>query len=144
LQMLVSEALPPLLDHLVAHCTERLTVKQAARGNIIIGGGWQAQLDTGTRRTMPTVEALRGNLGVACRTLPMLRDVRIIRTWTAMNVGTVGPPIISATPGHPWFVHVATANGLTMAPVVGRICADLLLGRDPQYDVAPFDLDRAR
>ncbi len=52
LQMLVTEALPPAVAHLVAHCGHRLTVTQARNGNIIIGGGWRARLDAKSGRML--------------------------------------------------------------------------------------------
>jgi glycine/D-amino acid oxidase-like deaminating enzyme len=140
LQMLVTEPLAPILEHLVAHVRDRLTIKQARNGNVLIGGGWRATVDPVTGRRLPTVDGLRGNLHIALQTIPVLQSARILRSWTAINAGTAGPPILSATPGHPGLVHAATLNGLSYGPIVGRICADKLLDRKPGYDISSFDL----
>jgi glycine/D-amino acid oxidase-like deaminating enzyme len=41
----VTEVTEPLVGHLCYHTTQRLTLKQVARGNVVIGGGWGAGLD---------------------------------------------------------------------------------------------------
>ena len=35
--------LPPILQHLIQHIGEGLSVKQVTAGNILIGGGWPAR-----------------------------------------------------------------------------------------------------
>jgi len=39
MQMIVTEPAPPLVNHLVAHADRHLSLKQAASGGLIIGGG---------------------------------------------------------------------------------------------------------
>ncbi len=40
LSMNVIERAAPLIPHLVQHASQRLTLKQVAAGNILVGGGW--------------------------------------------------------------------------------------------------------
>ena len=54
LQMIVTEAAEPIISRLVAHADRHLTLKQAANGNFIIGGGW-------TRRSGPRASASSAN-----------------------------------------------------------------------------------
>ena len=46
IQMIATEPCEPFVEHLVYHAEERLTLKQVANGNVLIGGGW----DSGARR----------------------------------------------------------------------------------------------
>ena len=66
LQMIVTEAAEPTLSSLVAHARRHLTLKQAANGNFLIGGGWPAGLDSSRRHPRPLMERnLEGNLWIA-------------------------------------------------------------------------------
>jgi D-amino-acid dehydrogenase len=79
-------------------------------------------------------ETLRVMPGLAPATL---REVRVgLRPASADDV-----PILGALPGNPG-VFVATghgANGLLLGPVSGALVADLVCGREPTIDIAPFD-----
>jgi D-amino-acid dehydrogenase len=79
-------------------------------------------------------ESLRVMPGLASATL---REVRAgLRPGSADDL-----PILGALPGVPG-VFVATghgANGLLLGPVSGALVADVVCGRDPVVDLAPFD-----
>ena len=142
IQLIVTETAPPLVGHLLAYADRHLTMKQMAAGNLVIGGGWPAALDPLTERARVLRESVEGNLWVAHRVLPALRSLHVIRTWAAMNVMADGAPILGAVPGVPGFYTASTVNGLTMAPVLGRINADLLRTGRTGRELAPYTLDR--
>jgi len=79
-------------------------------------------------------ETLRVMPGLAPATL---REVRVgLRPVSADDM-----PILGALPGVPG-VFVATghgANGLLLGPVSGALVADVMCGREPAVDLAPFD-----
>ncbi len=137
LQMLVTEPTRPILAQLVAHADRHLTMKQAANGNLIIGGAWTASTnpDTGFARILRT--SIEGNLWVAARTVPALSGLHLLRSWAAMNVNIDGAPLIGEIPGAPGLFVAATANGYTLGPLIGRLTADRVLGRprDPALDI---------
>ena len=142
IQLVVTETAPPLLTHLLAYADRHLTMKQMAAGNLVIGGGWPSRLDPASERAHVRRESVEGNLWVADRVLPALRSLHVIRTWAAMNVLVDGAPILGEVPGVPGFFTASTVNGLTLAPVLGRINADLLRTGRTGRDLAPFTLDR--
>ena len=142
IQLVVTETAPPLLTHLLAYADRHLTMKQMAAGNLVIGGGWPSRLDPATERAHVRRESVEGNLWVADRVLPALRSLHVIRTWAAMNVLVDGAPILGEVPGVPGFFAASTVNGLTLAPVLGRINADLLRTGRTGRDLAPFTLER--
>ena len=142
IQLIVTETAPPLLEHLLAYADRHLTMKQMAAGNLVIGGGWPSELDPVSERARVRRESVEGNLWVADRVLPALRSLHVIRTWAAMNVLADGAPILGEVPGVPGFFTASTVNGLTLAPVLGRINADLLRTGRTGRDLAPFTLDR--
>ncbi|WP_370539046.1 FAD-dependent oxidoreductase [Aureimonas sp. AU22] len=142
LQMVVTEAVAPLVSCLVAHAGRHLTLKQAANGNIIIGGGWTAGLDPVNQHPRPLFDSLEGNLWVAQHVVPALRKAHVIRSWAAMNINIDGAPILGEHPDAPGFFNAVTSNGYTLGPLVGRITADLVAGRPATHDIGPFSVTR--
>jgi glycine/D-amino acid oxidase-like deaminating enzyme len=142
LQMIVTEQAPPLVDHLVAHADRHLSLKQASSGGLIIGGAWTAAFDPVRRFNAVTRPSIEGSLWVANHVLPALSGLHIIRAWAAMNINIDGAPILGPVPGLPGFFNCVTSNGYTLAPVVARLSADLLLHGKTEVDPTPYLLDR--
>lgn len=142
LQMVVTEAAAPTISHLVAHADRHLTLKQAANGNFLIGGGWTAGLDPVHSHPRPSFSSLEGNLWVAQHVVPGLRKLHVIRSWAAMNINIDGAPILGEHPGVPGFFNAVTSNGYTLGPIVGQLTAELVRGRDPGRDLSAFSISR--
>ncbi len=142
LQMIVTEAADPIVDVLLAHADRHLTLKQAANGNVIIGGGWPAGLSIPFGYQRPLLESIEGNLWVAQHVLPALNQLRVLRTWAAININIDGAPILGEVPHRPGFYNAVTSNGFTLGPLVGRITADLITRGKSDWDLTPFSLNR--
>ena len=127
-QVIATEAAPPLLRQLVAWTGRHLSLKQGDGGHLLLGGGWP-----GTQDAHGAAQVLRasveGNLALACRALPALAGVNVLRAWTGLAPHLERGPVISGTPGQPGLWHGVTGNGYTLGPVVGRMLADAVLGR---------------
>lgn len=82
---------------------------------------------------------------VATRRLPALADAPIARAWAGLyEVTPDANPIIGAARDLPGF-HLITGfsgHGFQHSPAAGRILADVITGRDPGMDLAPFALER--
>jgi sarcosine oxidase, subunit beta len=144
LQAHVTEPVAPLLRHLVYFAGERLTLKQAAVGSILIGGGWPSEPDPETGKPGVSYDSLHANLRVARHVVPALAGVRLLRVWTGICNGTPDHrPILGELEGVPgFFVAAFPFLGFTAAPLLGRLAADLARGRDVPYDLAPFAASR--
>ncbi len=142
LQMIVTDAAPVLVKQLVAHADRHLSLKQAATGGLIIGGGWTASYDDKRRFNTTLRESVEGNLWVAQRVLPQLRGLRVLRTWAAMNINIDGAPILGVAPRIPGFYNAVTSNGYTLSPVVARMTVDIMMGRSTLFDPEPFSVNR--
>ncbi|SHG34732.1 Glycine/D-amino acid oxidase [Kaistia soli DSM 19436] len=142
LQMLVTEPTRPILGQLVAHADRHLSMKQAANGNLIIGGAWTAGTDRATGFARVLRESIEGNLWVAVRTVPALAGLSLLRSWAAMNVNIDGAPLMGEIPGIPGLFIAATANGYTLGPLVGRLTAEMVLGRPRPPSLDIFTLAR--
>ncbi len=143
LHMNITEATAPLIGHLVQHAERMITLKQLAAGQVVIGGGWPARLEG--PRQHPTVEAssLIGNLRLASHIVPRLARLRLLRTWAGVNTTCDGQCILGEAPGLPGlFLAVPGDAGYTLGPLVGRLAAAALLGRDGGFDIERFSAAR--
>jgi glycine/D-amino acid oxidase-like deaminating enzyme len=132
LQVTVTEPVAPLIPHLVYSAAGKLSLKQAANGGCIIGGGWPAALRTdGTLATDPT--SLTGNMGVAADVVPKIGQIRAVRSWTAWVNGTPDwRPILGEVPGTPgFFLALVPWVGFSAAPMAAQVVAELVLGQRP-------------
>ena len=142
MQMIVTEAAGPTLSTLVAHGDRHLSLKQAANGTFMIGGGWPAGLDPVHHHPRPLRSSIEGNLWVAQRVLPSLRKLHVVRSWAAMNVDIDGAPILGEHPAVPGFFNTVTSTGYTLGPLMGRITADLIVDGRTDRDVKPCGVER--
>jgi sarcosine oxidase, subunit beta len=143
IQTNVTEPTAPLLKHLLYFAGGRLSLKQAANGSLLIGGGWAAERDqTGALRI--NWQSLASNLAIARSVVPAVANIRLLRTWPAVVNGTADwKPVLGELPGVPGFLMtVFPWLGFSAGPIVARITADLLLGRDPGFDLSPFSAAR--
>lgn len=141
-QMIVTEATSGRIDYLLALAKRHLTMKQAANGNLIIGGGWPGTYDAAHGRAITLRDSVEGNLWVAQRLIPDIGALRVIRSWATIGVMIDGAPIVGELPGVPGFFCAVGANGYTMGPIIGRIVAQLAATGEHIANIRPFRADR--
>lgn len=140
IQVNVTEPVRPFMNHLVYFAGEKLTLKQARNGSLLIGGGWPAQRSASGDRLAVDPESLRANLRVAQTVVPRIGAARLLRVWPAIVNGTADwKPILGEAPGLPgFFMNMFPWMGFTAGPIAARITADLVLGRKPAMDLTQF------
>jgi sarcosine oxidase, subunit beta len=145
IQVSVTEPAAPLIRHLMYHAAGMLTVKQASNGTVLIGGGWPARALPGGRLA-PDPRSMAANIGLACAAVPAIAPLRLVRTWPGrVNETPDALPVLGEDPDMPGLFAAAFPwMGFTCGPITGRITAELLLGRDPGFDLAPFSVARFR
>lgn len=82
---------------------------------------------------------------VAMQRLPALADAAVSHAWAGLYEMTPDHnPIIGPSSDVEGFYTIAgfSGHGFQHAPAAGRILADVITGRDPKFDLAPFALDR--
>jgi sarcosine oxidase, subunit beta len=82
---------------------------------------------------------------VAVRRLPALADASISHAWAGLYEMTPDAnPIIGAVEERPglFLINGFSGHGFQHSPAAGRILADVIAGRDPGFDLAPFALER--
>ena len=134
-----TEPAPPLVAHLVYFAGGRLTLKQARRGTLLIGGGWPARLDDRTGRL--AADFARARREPPPRHRGRARGRRRPGSCArgracAPGSRTSGPRSASSLPG--FVVALFPYLGFTCGPLLGRLGATLALGDDPGFDLSPF------
>lgn len=142
LQMIVTEPTAPTLTRLVAYAGRHLTLKQMSSGAFMIGGGWTAGLDEKQKLSRALRASVEGNLWIASRAVPALKDLHAIRIWAGMNVNIDRAPILGEVPGLPGFYNCVSSNGYTLAPVLSRLTAEMIAGRATSLPVEPYSIRR--
>jgi len=135
LLMNTTERTNPVLDLLIQHVGQRLSMKQAHAGNILIGGGWPSRMrldaagrfDLGQPAEMLT-SSLRGNLAVAARVFPSVADLNLIRSWTGITAVTADQlPLVGEVPQAPGVYVAAGGSAFTLGPTFARLLARCIL-----------------
>lgn len=142
LSMNVIERAAPLIPHLVQHASQRLTLKQVAAGNVLVGGGWPSRFAregsamTTQRRAEPVVENVMANLSLAARLVPALGSLHLLRSWTGITgITTDQMPLLGAVPEGPGFFVAAGGAAFTHGPTYARLVSELILDGRPSASI---------
>ncbi len=140
IQVNVTEPVEPFVPHLVYFAGEKLTLKQARNGSLLIGGGWPARWSAAGERPAVSLESLRANLRVAQTVVPRLGSARLLRVWPAIVNGTADwKPILGEVPGLAgFFMNMFPWMGFTAGPISALVTAELVMGRKPSLDLRQF------
>jgi glycine oxidase len=106
-------------------------------GHILVGSTLEFE---GFDKT-PTDSALASLKASAEALLPALADAEVVGHWAGLRPGSPdGIPFIGPVPGYAglWLNCGHYRNGLVLAPASCQLLADLMLGREPIVDPAPY------
>jgi glycine/D-amino acid oxidase-like deaminating enzyme len=144
IQACVTEAVPPLVRHLMYFAGGKLTMKQARLGSLLIGGGWPARADGDSGRLGIDLRSLGNNLRLALEVVPGVGAASLLRTWAGVCPGLAdGKPVIGELDDVPgFFVSMFPFLGFCGGPIMGRLAAKLALGEESEHDLAPFSPSR--
>ena len=142
--MNVTEPAAPLFRPLLQHVDRLLTVKQAANGSVIVGGGWPTAVNAETGRIRVERSSIEGNLWVAQSVVPGLAELRLARTWPGVITLTPdGNGILGEAPGLPGFYNAVPPNsGYTAGPLCGRLLTEVMTGKRVSFDISGLALER--
>lgn len=134
-QMILYRAEPGWLASMVL-CNGRYAIPRRD-GHILVGSTLEyTGFDAGTTR-----EALDSLRISAASMLPRLGEMEPIAHWSGLRPGSPeGVPFIGPVPDAPglWVNAGHFRNGLVLAPASCRLLTDLLTGRPPVIDPAPY------
>jgi sarcosine oxidase subunit beta len=84
-------------------------------------------------------------IDVAVTRLPALADASISHAWAGLyEMSPDGNPIVGPADGVEglFLINGFSGHGFQHSPAAGRILADVITGRDPKFDLAPFAAGR--
>ena len=146
--LVITDRYPGFLRHQVvelgylksAHTLTResvaFNVQPRKTGQLLVGSsrelvGWDRTINRALRARM---------LRRAAEYLPGLADLRALRSWVGFRPATPDHlPLVGMWEPGLWVAAGHEGLGVTTAPGTGRLLADLVLGRTPPLDPAPYD-----
>lgn len=148
-QILISSPAPPgTLVPVLGSAGRRLSLKQLASGEFMLGGGWPG-IASEDRRSYTMLDAsIAGGWAAGVGVVPAVGEQRIVRKWCGLEAETFDHvPLIGpvASLGGPAGLTIAvgfSGHGFAIAPAVGRCVADQLAGRATP-ELAGLDPGRA-
>jgi glycine/D-amino acid oxidase-like deaminating enzyme len=127
MQVHVTDVRPSVLPELIQHVGRRLTLKQSQYGTFIIGGGWPGRVNPANGRKETRYDSILGNLWVASKVLPALREAYVVRSWGGAIPITPGRfPVVGEVPNVPGYFVLHLSAGFTLGPVAGMQMAELV------------------
>jgi sarcosine oxidase subunit beta len=142
LTMNVIERAPRLIPHLVQHASKRLTVKQVAAGNFLVGGGWPSRLArsgpamSAQQRAEPVMENAVQNLSLATRLVPALGRLHLLRSWTGVTGVTADQmPLLGEMPEAPGFYVASGGAAFTHGPTYARLISEMIVDGRPSVAI---------
>ena len=140
----VTEPSEYFLKSMIQHIGRRLTLKQTPNNTFIIGGGWPAKYEAYPKRYSNLWSSTAGNLAVALRVLPMLKDVKLLRTWSGVWAYTKDfKPILGESRKVPGYHVAMVPTGFTLGPMVAQLLANYMTSRDGSSELPKeFSVDR--
>ncbi len=149
LLMNATEKTNPIVHHLIQHVGRKLSLKQVADGNLLIGGGWSAPMQRSggswllDRAPAINLESVRGNLQSAAEIVPAIADLHLLRSWT----GTTGItpdqlPVLGQFTQKPGFYVATGGSGFTYGPTYARLMSELMLTGATSFPIDAYSPDR--
>ena len=141
LQAFVSEAIKPVLDHVVTFGAGHFYVSQSDKGGLVFGGDIDGYNSYAQRGNLPVVEDVMES---AMALWPALGRLRVLRSWGGiMDMSMDGSPIIDHTPVDNLYLNAGWCyGGFKATPGSGFCFAHLIAKDEPHPTAAQLRLDR--
>ncbi len=146
LEVLVTEALPPMFYQMLGTAAADFYGHQSTHGSFVFGGssGFEGvNRDNGT----PTTASITASC--ICRGImkyfPMLEEAKIVRSWAGwMDVCADMVPVISPVEEVPGLIIAAafSGHGFGIAPTVGLLLSEMATAKTTTLDLSAFRYDR--
>jgi glycine/D-amino acid oxidase-like deaminating enzyme len=144
MQVMVTEQAAPLFPHVITHTKGNLTLKQVDSGNVVIGGGWKSMGNVEKNVKKVKYESMKGNIQYACRVIPALKKLNLIRCWAGLEGRSPDfLPLLGQLTKIPGFYSTCCIKGgQTLGPLLGRTIAELIVEGKTPLELKGFDANR--
>ena len=143
--LMITERVKAFLAPVVGAASRTLSFKQTENDTLLIGGGHRGWAWPEQNRTDIHLPGLRTSAQTVAALFPHLRDVKIVRFWAGIEgVMPDGIPVIGQSGKERDAYHAFgfSAHGFQLAPIVGKILADLVLNGATELPIVPFRISR--
>ncbi|HHT84284.1 MAG: NAD(P)/FAD-dependent oxidoreductase [Bacillota bacterium] len=142
-QILVTEPVGRLFDPMLMSFSRGFYSQQTPHGSVVMGIGDPNEpkgYDIGH-----SWQFLRRMCDIMCSVVPALEGVRVVRQWSGLY--TISPdahPILGTVPGIDGYYHAVgfSGHGFMLAPIVGKVIAEMILDKELSIDISGLDLGR--
>ena len=140
MQVMVTEPSAPIFDRIITHVNGNLTLKQVDSGNVVIGGGWRGEGDEKRGIKKPLYQSMEGSIKSACRAVPALQSLNLIRCWVGLEGRTPDRmPLLGALDSCPGFLCASCVKGgWTLGPLLGKVVSEMALGKKSPLPIEEF------
>lgn len=143
--MMVTLRMPRFLEPVVLGTARPLSFKQTQEDTVLIGGGRRARVDRDAETTELDFRELAASARTVWDLFPVMRAAAILRGWAGIearmpdDIPVIGP---SSTMPNAYHAFGFSAHGFELAPIVGRILAELITTGATGLPIGPFSITR--
>ncbi|PHR24470.1 MAG: FAD-dependent oxidoreductase [Desulfotalea sp.] len=144
--MMVTGRMPGMMNGTSLGLTGRLLGLMAAQnGTIVVGGGYRSPHDLEKEKIWVDPMQMAKAAKIMVEIMPGLKKAQMMRCWTAFE-GCIKDkvPIVGQSIKVPGLFHVCgfSAHGFQLAPMMGRVMSQIMLGQKPELPLDDFRVDR--
>ncbi len=145
LMLMITERLAPFLKPVLGAAGRTLSFKQFDNGTLLIGGGHRGTAEPECNRSRVKMVGLSISAQTVGALFPQLADVRVVRSWAGLegmmpdDIPVIGP---SSRADGIYHAFGFCGHGFQLAPITGRIMADLLVRGHSGLPIEAFRIDR--
>ena len=143
--MMVTLRMPRFLSPVVIGTGRPLSFKQTTEGTVLIGGGRRARTDRDAETTELDFQELGASARMVRDLFPVMRGAVVNRGWAGIEARMPDDiPVIGPSLRAPRLFHQFgfSAHGFELAPVVGRVIADLVTRGASDSALEKFSIGR--
>ena len=143
--LMITERIEPFLKPVVGSAGRVLSFKQFDNGTVLIGGGHRGRAMPQSNVTQLDFAGLKTSAETVGALFPQLRDIRVVRAWAGIEgvmpdaIPVIGP---SAAEDNVFHAFGFSAHGFQLAPIVGKLIAELVETGSCSLPIEPFRINR--
>ena len=133
-QIVLLETMPPIFQRTIDGLG--IYIVPRTDGKILLGATVE---HVGYDKT-PTLDGVKQMIDAAVVIAPELAESKFVQTWTGLRPYYRSGPCLGYLPGYENVVLASGhyKNGILLAPITGKLIAELLISRKPSLSLEPF------
>ncbi|MBM7854742.1 sarcosine oxidase subunit beta [Desulfohalotomaculum tongense] len=142
-QILVTEPVAPMQGPMAMSFYHGIYCQQVPHGGFVMGLGDPNEIKDYDQDS--SWQFLHEMAAKVTFILPVLKELRVVRQWAGLyDLTPDKTQILGAIPEVPGFFVAAgfSGHGFMIAPVVGKLMAEVMLGEEPEYPIDMYGVKR--